>query len=336
MDGPRARCALRELVLAELVTNDRFDTLQVMRAAKWGASEQHGLSSSLDRDLAAWRRTRPKSRSDRPPRTRLSEARRRISRRSRLVTGPRGRWVPVRCYEVWGQQASPDERADAQARQLLMRYGLVTRDLLANEDGLLSWGSLYWQFHMMEMRGQVRRGYFVRGLSGVQFALPEAIEQLRAWNSSETEGVSELVLVSACDPALLYGPALARHRNSADLDIEGALCRVSRLPSNYVVLQRGVPVLAYCHGDRRWVCAEDLNDDVLAAAVRLLRNHLVREDGLCANPRRVLVGQWNGHSPLAAAQRSLLESLGFRREVHNMVWDGLDANRSGWQRPSQS
>ena len=217
-----------------------------------------------------------------------------------------------------------------------MRYGLVTRDLLANEDGLLNWGSLYWRFHMMEMRGQVRRGYFVRGLSGVQFALPEAIEQLRAWNSSEVDGASELVLVSACDPALLYGPALARHRDSADLDIGGALYRVSRLPSNYVVLQRGVPVLAYCPGPRRWLCAEDLDDDVLAAGVRLLRNHLVREDGLCANPRRVLVGQWNGHSPLTAVQQPVLESLGFRRDPPNMVWDGLQADRSEWQRPIPS
>ncbi len=79
------------------------------------------------------------------------------------------------------------------------------------------------------MRGEIRRGYFVQGLSGAQFALPEVVEQLRALRDTTEE--AEPVVMNACDPANLDGPA----REGSD-----ALA-FTRVPSTWLVQVRGLP-----------------------------------------------------------------------------------------------
>ena len=91
-----------------------------------------------------------------------------------------GRWALVHRSGIMGPPLAADERALRQARQLLLRWGIVTRMSLEREEGSWGWGPVYRQLQRLEMRGEVRRGYFVRGLPGVQFALPEAVEALRA------------------------------------------------------------------------------------------------------------------------------------------------------------
>ena len=110
---------------------------------------------------------------------------------------------------VWGKEVPFEERIARQARQLLQCYGVVTREALENlEESGWDWAALYAQLQILEMRGEVRRGYFVQGLPGVQFALPEAVERLRDWTRPDAPGAEELVLLNACDPANLFGPAL--------------------------------------------------------------------------------------------------------------------------------
>jgi ATP-dependent Lhr-like helicase len=92
-----------------------------------------------------------------------------------------GRWALVHRFGVLGKALPAHERTTLQARQLLARHGVVTYASLDDEFGAWDWGALYREFQRLEMRGEVRRGYFVQGLAGVQFALPEVVEQLRAW-----------------------------------------------------------------------------------------------------------------------------------------------------------
>lgn len=118
------------------------------------------------------------------------------------------------------------------ARQLLCRYGVVFRDLLARESLVQSWRDLLVQYRRMELQGEIRGGRFVDGFTGEQFALPEAVESLRAARKRNESGpVSHDIKLSASDPLNLAGVILPGPR-------------VPAVPSNFVVFRDGVVVRA--------------------------------------------------------------------------------------------
>ena len=86
---------------------------------------------------------------------------------------------------------------------LLKRYGVVFRDLLARETILPKWRELQIGFRRLEDRGAIRGGRFVDGFLGEQFALPVAVESLRAARKVEPTG--ETLTLSAADPLNLVG-----------------------------------------------------------------------------------------------------------------------------------
>jgi ATP-dependent Lhr-like helicase len=92
---------------------------------------------------------------------------------------------------------------EATCWMLLRRYGVVFRDVLARESNLPKWRELLIAFRRLEDRGEVRGGRFVNGFLGEQFALPEAVESLRAMRNRQPSG--ESVTVSAADPLNLVG-----------------------------------------------------------------------------------------------------------------------------------
>ena len=100
--------------------------------------------------------------------------------------------------------------AEIVARQWLDRYGVVTRDWWKRERPTVSWRAIYRELKRLEFRGDVRRGYFVRGLAGAQFALPSAVELLRASGpptapDNDNGAVqSAIVIMAASDPANPY------------------------------------------------------------------------------------------------------------------------------------
>jgi ATP-dependent Lhr-like helicase len=112
-----------------------------------------------------------------------------------------GRWTLVR-------QAAID--VEAQARRLLRRYGIVFRRLLAREADAAPWRELCRVFRTLEARGEIRGGRFVSGMSGEQFALPEAVERLREVRRTRPDGA--LIAISAADPLNLAGIVTAGER----------------------------------------------------------------------------------------------------------------------------
>jgi len=114
---------------------------------------------------------------------------------------PVGRWALLRHGAESGLEAT--EVADRKARMLLRRYGILLRELLARERHSPPWRTLLPSLRRMEARGEVRGGRFVDGLVGEQFALPEAVEALRATRRRRASG--EIVLVAAADPLNLVG-----------------------------------------------------------------------------------------------------------------------------------
>jgi ATP-dependent Lhr-like helicase len=108
----------------------------------------------------------------------------------------------------WTMLTSSAERIDAEkfARRLLARWGVVFRDVVARESLAPPWRELLWALRRMEARGEIRGGRFVSGFVGEQFALPEAIEALRASRRAGEE--ADLPNVSAYDPLQLTGVIL--------------------------------------------------------------------------------------------------------------------------------
>ena len=137
------------------------------------------------------------------PRRRRAEGRERV-RRPRYVSG---RWTLLR--PTMSSNVTRDERVDSVVRQLLRRYGLVFRDLLGRESVSLPWRDLLVHLRRLEMRGEVRGGRFVSGFTGDQFALPEAVESLRAMRRSDkAAGQGIDIKLSAADPLNLAGVIL--------------------------------------------------------------------------------------------------------------------------------
>src|SRR4029453_7653329 len=100
--------------------------------------------------------------------------------------------------------SGPDQETVEQvARILLKRYGVVFKRLLEREGIAVPWRVLLRMYHRLEARGEIRGGRFVAGISGEQFALPEAVGMLR---SIRREGAQEsMISVSAADPLNLAG-----------------------------------------------------------------------------------------------------------------------------------
>src|SRR5213076_1063917 len=96
-----------------------------------------------------------------------------------------------------------DEAIETFARVLLRRYGVVFRRLLERESLKVSWFELGRVYRRLEARGEIRGGYFVSGVSGEQFALPEAIGLLRSIRKTKPTG--ELIALRAADPLNLVG-----------------------------------------------------------------------------------------------------------------------------------
>ncbi len=126
----------------------------------------------------------------------------------RAVTGgrtrrlmPVGRWSLLRA--ACSAQSADTERAEAAARRLLARYGVVFRDVCARERSLPPWRSILRSLRAMEARAEVRGGRFVAGFVGEQFALPEALETLRSLR--RMPGHPTTLIVAAADPLNLEG-----------------------------------------------------------------------------------------------------------------------------------
>ena len=114
-----------------------------------------------------------------------------------------GRWSLVSPLLVADDDAERDELAEAVADQLLSRWGVLFYDLYANENLALPWRDLQWALRRLEDRGLIKGGRFVKGFSGEQFALPEAVEGLKRIRRTPSKGLT--VTVSGSDPLNLTG-----------------------------------------------------------------------------------------------------------------------------------
>jgi ATP-dependent helicase Lhr and Lhr-like helicase len=176
-------------------------------------------------------------------------------RRAGEVTATQGRWsLTGRLFP-----GRPDRRALAEL--LLERQGIVVRDGVRGEGIPGGYGAVYGELKALETLGLCRRGYFVEGLGGAQFALGGAVERLRELRPKDGEEAEPLVLAAA-DPAQPYGAALPWPKRA-----DG---RAARVAGAQVVLLGGEPALYVERGGRSLVPLREPEDDWLRTALAAL------------------------------------------------------------------
>ena len=161
-----------------------------------------------------------------------------------------GRWSALRSS---GDALTREKAVETLAKVLLQRYGVMFRRLLTREAASVPWRELARVYRRLEARGEIRGGRFVSGMSGEQFALPDAVDRLREVRRSTPD--DRLVTLSAADPLNLTGIVTAGNR-------------VRSIASNRLVYRNGVPVAAM-EGDMLRMLDEvdpAIASDVAAAA----------------------------------------------------------------------
>jgi ATP-dependent Lhr-like helicase len=259
LEAEQALPALWDLVWAGEVTNDAWTPLR--------AGRRYGVP-----------------RPERRPR-RFSR------RRSTGITATQGRWSPAdRLFT-----GTPDRRALAEL--LLERQGIVTRDGVRGEGIVGGYGAVYGELKALETLGLSRRGYFVEGLGGAQFALGGAVERLRELRPKEGEEPDALVLAAA-DPAQPYGAALPWPKLAGG--------RAARVAGAHVVLLRGEAALFVERGGRSIVSLREPDEDWLRPALAALVEHVKTKRG-----QRLAVERFDGEPVAETDLMPLLLDAGF-------------------------
>jgi ATP-dependent helicase Lhr and Lhr-like helicase len=244
--------------------------------------------------------TRPPERRQRKTRTAgVGDQGRRVFRSRRLAPPTaEGRWSLL--SERFSASISPTESAAALAQQLLSRYGVLTREVAAAEGIAGGFSAVYDVLKALEDAGRLRRGYFAAGVGATQFALPAALDLLRALKDAPEE--PEVVVLSATDPANPYGTIL-RWPESGALEAKRG---PTRTVGSVVVLINGA-LAAYISRGARQILAY-LPDDEPARSTtgRALAARLAQlargEDGRLA----FLIAEING---LPASEHPLARYL---------------------------
>lgn len=256
------REAIRELV-AWVVTNDTVEALR--EVGRWkpmiprtGPDPANWLPAdytpSANRRIVQCR-----------PSLRSLPKWRRPDRPGAATGGWTGRWSLVRRRGTLGPELPEEERAERIARQWLARYGIVSRDWWRRERPPVPWRSIYRELKRLEFRGEARRGYFVKGLGGAQFALPDAVEWLRTVASDDSSTAS-FVVMAASDPANVYSLQL-------ELEDRDPLSR-PRGSGALLVMRGGRVAIAVEGRGRRFTVADWLSPEEAGAAKRALLEHL--------------------------------------------------------------
>ncbi len=265
VDAADALPALWELVWAGEVTNDAWAPLRAKR--------RYGIPS-------AERRPRRFSRS-----------------RGSGQVATAGRWSLAARLFAAGETPSPPGAGDRRplAELLLERQGIVTRDGVRAEGIPGGYGAVYGELRALETVGACRRGYFVEGLGGAQFALPGAVERLRELRRADDD---EPLVLAAADPAQPYGGVLPWPRRAA--------ARAARVAGAHVVLLGGEAALYVERGGRSLLPLREPDPDWLRPALAALVAWVRADRG-----RRLSVERFDGRPVVESDVLPLLVDAGF-------------------------
>jgi len=216
-------------------------------------------------------------------------------RRSTAGAAVQGRWSLT--APIFANAPGPGARLRAQAELMLERYGIVTRETVLAEGVPGGFSTLYGELGNLELLGTARRGYFVEGLGGAQFALPGAVERLR----SLPEADGSYLILAATDPANPYGASLPWPK------LEGGR-RPGRTPGAHLLLRDGEPLVFVERGGRGLLRLTQLGGEELETAMRALA------EGVAAGHLpKLAVEKLDGEPVIGSGHEEALIGAGFSR-----------------------
>ncbi len=216
-------------------------------------------------------------------------------RRSTAGAAVQGRWSLTE--SLFANAPGPGARLRAQAELMMERYGIVTRETVLAEGVPGGFSTLYGELGNLELLGTARRGYFVEGLGGAQFALPGAVERLRSL--PEADG-SHLVL-AATDPANPYGASLPWPK------LEGGR-RPGRAPGAHLLLRDGEPLVFVERGGRGLLRLMRMEGGELEAAMRALADAVS-----AGHLPKLAIEKLDGEPVIGSGHEEALIGAGFSR-----------------------
>jgi ATP-dependent Lhr-like helicase len=276
LDGPAVQAALWTLFWAGLAAPDSFSAIVAESAPPRGVPARRPRRRGMARGV--------------------------LSR-----VPPLGRWSVLPEPE----HLSPEQRDEALAHLLLARYGVLARELGGGD-----WSRLRHALLRLEYGGEVVRGYFVEGLSGEQYALADALDQLPA----PARRAEPHVLVNIVDPANLWGRVFPLAR------LDGTRVAVARTPQVWLVFRAGRPVvLAEAYG-RDLTPLAGFEPVDLPGVIRALQS--VAERPLALRPvRRLEVFTWDGRPVRETPAGPAFREAGFAADGPRLWWDGYPGPR---------
>jgi ATP-dependent Lhr-like helicase len=273
-----ALAALWRMAAAGLVSNDSFAPLRLLWSepdAMRVIRDQNGRDRAFTRHDAALR--------------------------ARLKSSLSGRWSIIQPAQPDADSANHETHISDNERELAMlllkRNGVLTREMLALEQIDIPWQELLFTLRRMEYAGLIRRGWFVRALSGEQYALPEALEILRAMRARSI-AAGPPVAISAADPANPYGVLLPG-------------CGIPRESANLLVVRAGQVLLGLA--GRALVVPDALDDETFGAAVAALMK---------LKPKLV-IETIDGGPALESSHVRAMATMRFHSDGRALVYDGL-------------
>jgi ATP-dependent helicase Lhr and Lhr-like helicase len=216
-------------------------------------------------------------------------------RRSTTGAAVQGRWSLTE--PLFANAPGPGAKLRATAELMLERYGIVTRETVLAEGIPGGFSTLYGELGNLELLGTARRGYFVEGLGGAQFALPGAVERLR----SLPERDGSYLLLAATDPANPYGASLPWPK------LEGGR-RPGRTPGAHLLLRDGEPLVFVERGGRGLLRLKPLADAELEEAMRALAEAV--SDGQLS---KLAIEKLDGEAVIGSGHEEALIGAGFSR-----------------------
>ena len=230
-----------------------------------------------------------------------------------------GRWFLPDSFSFSGKPVSDEDKAEIQVRLLLNRYGIVVKDWFRNESALLPWYPIFQVLKRLEWQGEIRRGYFIHGLSGLQFALPEAIELLENIQDKGVGMSESIAMVSTLDPAMPLGRSVPWNLILAD----GQPLSIVRHDSNHLLFVNGQPcVYSENYARRIWILKQ-VDEETIHKIINLFKNWL-RIPADIRPLRQIVIETINGMTAVKSIYTKYFRSRGFEENGEKLLlWPSM-------------